>query len=374
MKKFILLLLTGLMIFMIGCSNSDSKNESEVEVVSSEKLDENIKSEGNTEVAPEENEIEIVDSNENDTIENESNPIEEGKIISPLTGTYIDEEQLNPRPIAVMIDNLIRARPQAGLSEADVIYEILAEGNITRYLAIIYTNRPETIGPIRSARPYFIDKALEYDPLYVHVGGSPQAFKDVKTLKMADIDATKSGSNIFWRKNHKPKPNNMYSSYNAITKESKRRKYKEIGDFDTLTFNKKDMDIEGNAINGVKFPYRDNYISEFRYNDKEKLYYRYVNGKAHKDEVSKKHLNAKNIIVQYANNKVIDSKGRLEIDLIGEGKGIYITNGKSKEIVWKKNNRRDLTRLYDLEGNEISLNPGITWYQVVPKSMNIVKN
>lgn len=356
MKKVLIVVLT--LSLLIGCSNKEASNNKE------EVSTDGVIQEGTEEIV-------ISDGTNDEKAEEEIDM--ENKIKSPLTGEYIDKERLNDRPIAVMLDNLYKARPQAGLSEADVVYEILAEGNITRYLAIIYTNKPETIGPIRSARPYFVDKALEYDPLYVHVGGSEQAKKDIKNLKMADVDGLSSGGDVFWRKSHKPKPNNMYSSYEAITKEAKRRKYNKNGSFETLKFNEKDTEIEGESLIEIKIPYRDEkYTSGFKYNKEEGLYYRYVNNKAHLDEASKIHLSAKNILVQYADQKVIDSVGRLDVELIGEGKGLYITNGKYMEVKWKKPSRRDITRYYDLNDKEIKLNPGITWYQVVPSNLKLI--
>ncbi|WP_432664596.1 DUF3048 domain-containing protein [Wukongibacter baidiensis] len=368
MKKVLVVVL--ILALLVGCKNTEVSTDtpSETEVVSSETGKDDKDS------------IEIVVDDSSEIKEDEEDKDTEEEIIdlenkvkSPLTGMYIDKERLNDRPIAVMLDNYYKARPQAGLSEADIVYEILAEGNITRYLAIIYTNKPETIGPVRSARPYFLDKALEYDPLYVHVGGSEQAKSDIKSLKMADIDGLSSGGDIFWRKKHKPIPNNMYTNYAAIMKQSKRRKYNKNGNFETLQFNEKDMEIEGKELNEIKIPYRDKkYSSGFKYNKEDGLYYRYVNNKPHLDETSKIHLTAKNVIVQYAGQRVIDSVGRLEMNLIGSGKGLYITNGKAMEVSWKKPSRRELTRFYDSNGNEISLNPGITWFQVVPNGLNIV--
>jgi len=365
MKKILIAVL--MIALLTGCKNSEvtTNNSSETEVITNE----NSVSDNDVE------EIVIGDNNNDEQKEEEKNNIDlENKIKSPLTGLYIDKERLNDRPIAVMLDNYYKARPQAGLSEADVVYEILAEGNITRYLAIIYTNRPETVGPVRSARPYFLDKALEYDPLYVHVGGSEQAKSDIKALKMADIDGLSSGGDIFWRKKHKPIPNNMYTSFNAIMKQSERRKYNTNGSFETLKFNDKDVEIEGDELTEIKIPYRGSkYVSGFKYNEEDGLYYRYVNNKPHLDEASKIHLTAKNIFVQYTSQRVIDSVGRLEMNLVGNGKGLYITNGKVMEVTWKKPSRRALTRFYDKQGNEISLNPGITWYQVVPENLEISK-
>ncbi|MCG8540913.1 MAG: DUF3048 domain-containing protein [Clostridia bacterium] len=354
MKKILITII--ILVLLSGCTNTKVTNNdpSEIEVVINEEEIDSGK------------EGDVIDSTEESKIDLEN------KIKSPLTGMYIDKERLNDRPIAVMLDNYYKARPQAGLSEADVIYEILAEGNITRYIAIIYTNKPDTIGPIRSSRPYFLDKVLEYDPLYVHVGGSEQAKSDIKALKMADIDGLSAGRDIFRRKRHKPIPNNMYTSFEAIMKQAKRRKYNKSGDFETLQFNEEDIEINGKELTDVQFPYRGKkYTSGFKYNEEDGLYYRYVNNRPHLDEVSKTHLTAKNILVQYANQRLIDNVGRLDMDLVGTGKGLYITQGRVMEVKWKKPGRRSLTRFYDPQGREISLNPGITWYQIVPSNLNV---
>jgi uncharacterized protein YxeA len=367
MKKILIAVL--MMILLVGCGNKEvvTNNPSENEVNNQEKTLENDKDTKKPE------EIVISEPTDDKSGEQEKSVDLENKIKSPLTGLYIDKEKLNDRPIVVMLDNYYKARPQAGLSDADMVYEVLAEGNITRYMAVIYTNKPKTIGPIRSSRPYFIDKALEYDPLYVHVGGSEQAKKDIRSFKMADIDGLSSAGDIFWRKKHKSKPNNMYSSFEAIMKQGKRRKYNKNGSFETLQFNEEDKDIDGKDLTDIKIPYRGKkYVSGFQYNKEDGLYYRYVNNKPHLDEASNIHLTAKNIIVQYCDKRTIDSVGRLEMDLVGEGKALYITNGKSMDVKWKKPSRKALTRFYDLSGNEIKFNPGITWYQIVPSNLEII--
>lgn len=355
MKKILLYLF--LLLILTSCSKVETSVDSDIESPKN---------------------IEIIDSNDEENIIEEAKPVPmqvpEGKVISPLTGLYIDEEEIKDRPIAVMLDNYYKARPQAGLSEADIVYEILAEGGITRYLAIFSNGKPETVGPVRSARPYFIYKALEFNPLYVHVGGSPQAFIDLHDLKVADIDALSSGGNVFWRKKHKPIPNNMYTSLDAIRKEANRKGYSLNSNFTPIKFNELDKDINGEELINIKFPYHENYISEFRYDNNEKLYHRYVNNKPHKDETTNINLQAKNIIIQYTNNRVIDNEGRLEIEIIGEGKGYYITNGQIIDIIWKKPEIRSQTKIYDTEGNEIKLNPGITWYQIIPSNMKIIMN
>lgn len=358
MKKILMALM--ILALLVGCSKqevatSGEQIEAKEEAFNPDEVEEIIVSDDKEEEKPQE-EVDL-----------------ENKVKSPLTGLYIDKEKLNDRPIAVMLDNQYKARPQAGLSEADVVYEVAAESNITRYIAIIYANKPEIIGPVRSSRPYFLDKALEYDPIYVHFGGSEQAKKDIKSLKMANISGITAWKNTFWRVKHKKMPHNAYTSYNAIMKEANGRKYNKNGSFETLQFNDKDTEIEGTEHKEIQFPYRGkSYTSGFKYNNEDGLYYRYVNNKPHLDEISKIHLTAKNILVQYSSQKVIDSVGRLELGLVGEGKGMYLTNGKAMDVTWKKPSRRALTRFYDSDGSEIRLNPGITWYQIIPDNLKAV--
>ncbi len=295
-----------------------------------------------------------------------------GKIPSPISGIYVEKERIERRPFAVVFDNMVKARPQAGLDQAEIVYEFLAEGLITRYMGIFLINEPDTIGSVRSARPYFIDRALEYDALYVHVGGSEQAKSDIKALKMADIDALSRNSTIFWRKNHKKAPHNMYTSTQAIRKAANESKYNQEGVYEKLKFHVSDVKPNGAAIVKVNIPYSKNYTATFIYHPEEGIYYREVNGNPHRDESSKQQLTAKNIIVQKSATKVIDSEGRLEVEMIGKGEGYYLTQGEMIELTWEKKSRKSITRYFDKDGKEIQLNPGITWIQVVPKNMNLI--
>jgi len=292
------------------------------------------------------------------------------QIQSPLNGMYIDKEKLNSRVIAVMLDNQYSARPQAALSKCDVVYEILAEGNITRYMGIIGSEQPDNMGPVRSSRDYFIEKALEYDALYVHVGGSPQAYKAIQKLNVASVDAMNQISDIFWRKKHKFAPHNTYTNYDAILKGANRKKFRDKGEFEPLLFYEDDMEIEGEIVTLIRFPYNGiKYYSSYEYDEDEKVYNRYINGEPHLDENEDISIKAKNIIVQFAETKLIkgDPEGRLTIRFIGEGEGLYITNGKYKKITWEKTDERSMTRYYDEKGNEILLNPGKIWIQIYPE-------
>ncbi|MBF8981996.1 DUF3048 domain-containing protein [Lutibacter sp. B2] len=300
-------------------------------------------------------------------IDKSENEIEKEEIIvSPISGIDSDQETIQKRPFAVMFDNQVKARPQAGLDQAEIIYEMLAEGNITRYMAIFLTGEPKLIGPVRSARPYFINKAMEYDALYIHDGGSPQALEDIVNFKIADISAQSRDQSIFWRKSHKSRPHNEYTSTNAIRKAAMQSRYREQVTFDTLKFNKKDQSIGGDQLGKIVIPYSKDYKVSFVYDEDAMVFYRYINDQKHLDEESKKHLSAKNIMIQKVSTTVIDNEGRIEIQLVGKGQGLYITNGQMKEVVWEKTSRRGITKFFYENGEEIDLNPGVTWMEVIP--------
>ncbi|SDZ20010.1 Protein of unknown function [Proteiniborus ethanoligenes] len=321
-----------------------------------------------------------IDKETNNTNEEENEEEEKIEVISsdgvpsPLSGLYVEKERLERRPVAVMFDNDPKARWQAGLSQAEIVYEFLVEAPYTRYMGIFLINEPEIIGPVRSARPYFIATLLEYDPLYVRVGGSEEAKADVKKYKVADIDGLYSGA--FWRDTKKGKkaPNNLYTSMEGIRKEQDRLKYEEIGDYKSFSFYDKDTDIEGITAKDVLIKYYSKNITKYEYDSESKVYKRYKDGKLHVDEIDESPIIAKNIIIQEANTKVIDELGRLEIKVIGEGKGKYITNGKCINITWKKKSLEDKTTYYNEDGDEIKFNPGITWIQLTKPNPDIEIN
>jgi len=375
-KKLILFsVIIGVLSLLGGCGSTKSESATNVAGNQSSEVVETI------EISIDEDaltidDLEVVDQ----TPEKEEQDLT-GLAKAPLTGLYVKEELIEQRPIVAMLDNHYGARPQAGLRDAELVYEILAEGNITRYMAVFHTSLPEKLGPIRSARPYYISRALEYDPYYVHVGGSQQALQDIHDLNMADIDGLSSGSNVFWRTKHKRIPHNMYSNAQAIIKEGNRRGHRTEVTFETLKFKDEVASLSGETCTGLDIIYlqptnrdKDGYHVGFSYNEETKLYQRLVNNKAYSDEIDGSTLTTTNIIVQFASHKVLDSAGRLKVGLVGKGKGYYISAGEKIQMTWTKSERRGLTRYYDLEGKEIVLNPGKTWIQVVPSTRIDDKN
>lgn len=354
MMKFkikVLILASLIAVFSFGC-----KKEEIVE----ENIEENI---------------ELVEEAEEEIIEEVVEIEEKIGIPSPMSGIYAEEERVNRRPLAIMFDNHPRARWQAGLKDAEIVYEFLVEFPYTRYMAIYLINDPELIGPVRSARPYFITTSLEYDAVYVHVGGSTQAKQDIRSLSLADIDGLSSGKDVFWRLTHKKAPNNMYSSMEALRNEMERKKYRINTEYIPFKFreDEMDMDMEGLDAETIIINYRKDNISEYHYDKEEKQYRRFKDGELHIDESDDTAIIAKNIIIQRATTRVLDSVGRLSIDLEGSGDGIYISNGKAIDIKWLKASKKAKTLYYKADNNEeIILNPGVTWIQIVQNDTDIV--
>lgn len=377
MKKALFILLLILCLTFVGCGNDKNSTNDMTNAIDS--IETTLPETDN--VVEESTETEEVTETEEITeVEEESEAKEvidpTGKIFSKLTGLEITEEESMKRPIVVMLDNHYKARPQAGLSEAEVVYEILAEGLITRYMAVFQRYEPEVIGPVRSSRPYYIQRALEFDPLYVHVGGSMQALTDIINYKMADIDGLSVGSGVFNRTSHKNMPHNAYSNHDGIRKEADRKNYFTEVDFAGMPISYETRELDGEPALKVTVQYKQpsasdsvGYFISFEYDEEKEHYLRYVNSKKHLDEESDVHLYADNIIVQKTYHKTIDNAGRREITMVGSGDGYYMNGGSYIKITWKKAGTYEQTKYYYEDGSELILNPGITWVQVIKPSM-----
>src|SRR5690606_7652597 len=145
-----------------------------------------------------------------------------------------------------------------------------------------------------------VTTVLEYDAVYVRVGGSEQAMKDVKALKLADIDGLSSSNKVFWRKSHKKAPNNLYSSMEVLRDTQAERKYRMIGEFTPFKFHEDEKDMEGSIANKVVINYRKDNNTEYIYDEEKKIYTRYKDGELHIDEIDESPIVAKNIIIQEA--------------------------------------------------------------------------
>ena len=288
----------------------------------------------------------------------------------------IDEES-NTRPYAVMINNIAVARKyQSGLDDAYIVYEMIVEGGITRLLALYKDANVDRIGSVRSSRHYYLDYALENDAIYVHFGWSPQAQSDIKTLGINNINGIYDDS-AFVRESKLPVSweHNAFTSTKKITAVAKNKGYRMTSDKDTLlNYSVDEISLENEeekqVANKVDIKYSNSVITNYEYNEKEKVYYRSVNNVEHTDYVTKKQYTAKNIIIAYIDNSYIsnDDKGRQNIDNIGSGIGYYITDGYANPITWSKSGRKEQTVYKKKNGEEIKVNDGNTYIQNAPSN------
>ena len=280
------------------------------------------------------------------------------------------------RPIAVMIDNHIDAMPQAGLLEADIVYEIIVEGGETRLMLILQDKDLDKIGPIRSARHYFIDYAMENDAIYVHFGSSPQALSDIDKYSISDINGIYESETSFWRVSDKYAPHNAVTNTKNIMKIAEREEYRTTTNQEpVLNYVVAEVNLEdGETANTVTIPYSEVNTVKYEYDAETKEYVRYSRGEKQVDWESGKIITTKNIIIEKCENWTLDDgseKGRQTLDNVKTLDGYYITNGKVVPIKCEKNSRKEQTVYKDLEGNEINVNDGKTFIQICPEDAKI---
>ena len=280
------------------------------------------------------------------------------------------------RPIAVMIDNNINAMPQAGLLEADIIYEIIVEGGESRLMLILQDKDLDKIGPIRSARHYFLDYALENDAIYVHYGWSPQAQADITSLGVDNINGIYESEDSFWRVDDKYAPHNAVTSTKNILEIADRKGYRVDKEKENvLNYVVDEVNLEdGEIANTVTIPYSSGNVVKYEYDEDLKEYVRYSRGEKQVDWDTEKTVTTKNIIIEKARNTTLNDgsgKGRQTLDNIKELDGYYITNGKAIKITCDKTTRSGQTVYKDLDGNEIDVNDGKTFIQICPLDAEI---
>lgn len=311
--------------------------------------------------------------------EKEPEPDLTGKAINTLTGLYIDEETAQRRPVAVMINNAPKALPQSGIASADVIYEALAEGGITRFTAVFREmEQIEKIGPVRSARDYFTYFALDNDAIYVHHGGSDGGYLAIKNRKVNNMNGMYDDDG-FWRDPERYRQPGMmeHSSYTngerILDLWAKKGYRLEMEKLPMFSFYDEDTQPDtGQEASIVSLDYSYYQNSEFRYLPEKKTYERWQNGQPQIDDQTGETVETKNIIIQIVNGRVIDNEGRLDLDLVGQGKGYLVTDGKMTELSWSKQSYSEPTKWTNSAGSDLKLNTGKTWICVFPSDREVI--
>ncbi len=305
------------------------------------------------------------DANSRKDVKKEESIDEKEVIRSPFTGLETTEDTLRRRPFAVMLDNHFDAIPQSGLNQSDMIYEFKAEGEFTRYMAIFQSQSPSVIGPIRSARPYFVDTAKEYNAIYAHWGGSEMGYAEIPKIKVDDLDGIALEGITFYRNKDvkKKRPHDGYSSIDLMTKQSEKYKYDLVSDNKAFNFDtsenldeiKKQMGDE--ICNSITLNFFKHYKEKYEYDANTNKYRIIRNEKNVTDEADGKDVLVSNLIVEFASSKVTGPLGTLTIDIVGQGKGLLLTNGKIINIEFSLKENEIGTLLKDIITNSIEDNP-----------------
>ncbi|MBO8164754.1 MAG: DUF3048 domain-containing protein [Brevibacillus sp.] len=294
----------------------------------------------------------------------------EPRYTAPFTGLRVEEPILD-RPVMVMVNNHPKARPQSGLDQADIVYEILAEGEVTRFVAIYQSQKPAVIGPVRSIRPYYIQIGAGFDAVMVHAGGSPDALDMLSRSDYAYINEI-SNSGYFWREKFRQAPHNLYTSADLIAqamKDKGMRMTSELPRFSFLPDNAKILGSE--SAKEIQVTFHKLYSAGYTYDEKKGKYLRLTDGKPHLELSSEKQLEVTNLLVLGARHRVLDSEGRRQVDVVGPGDGYLFQQGSVRKIKWKRSG--GVIRAYEDEAltKEVQFLPGNTWINIVPDSPSL---
>jgi hypothetical protein len=282
--------------------------------------------------------------------------------VSSLTGLpYIGDG----KAIMVQIENTAAARPQSGISKADLIYEIEVESQITRLTAFFLSSYPSKVGPVRSARKQHMYIWKEWGYMYVFYGGSSKAGQNIYDIqKQLGISAIRidgmATSAGFSRSSDREAPHNAYTNLDYLIK----NKY----DFEpkprTLYF-EDSLEIVGEKAFNVELEYASNNRIRYVYDENSKLYKRYINGEPMKDKEDGVQVKVRNIIVQHVPHHHVTGTVYTNMDQIGSGKAEYFTDGVKRTGTWIRESVESLTKYYDKDGKEINFRPGVTFIQIV---------
>jgi hypothetical protein len=288
---------------------------------------------------------------------------------APLTGLPV-EETITSRPFAVMINNLAPARPQSGMTQADVVWELLAEGGITRFVAVFQSKEfTDPIGPVRSIRPYFIEVGDFYNGIHVHAGASNDGFAILRGQKKHDLDEITNAGAYFWRDKSRKAPHNVYTDLEKLRAGAAKLNYPLTAETPVMTFSENPDLTQAESATQVDIKFQlSNYKVRYTYDPQTETYARYINDEPHIDKNNNQQLTASNLVVIRTKHKAYDAEGRLEVDLKSGGEAILIQRGKAILCEWVKD--RGIVRLMK-DGKELPFVPGVTYYHVVPASSGL---
>lgn len=304
---------------------------------------------------------------------------------NPLTGEAMeDEEQAKARPVAVMLNNITAALPQQGNSGADIIYEVIAEGGITRMLGVFQSlDGVGVIGSVRSSRPYFIELAMGMDAVYVHAGGSEDAYSCMSSWSTDHMDGVRgvySGNGLFWRSRDRIAGKSYASEHSLVTSGESIQKHLADSGFrlehkegwtSPLDFTEDGTPEGGSAANSVMVSHYGKKATLFRYDSASKLYKVEEYGGAYIDGNTGEQIAVTNVLALRAKMADMqDGYGHVAITLT-EGDGWFACGGKSVPIKWKKGSYSAPLTYFTEDGKPLELGVGKTYVNIIPSTAEV---
>lgn len=303
--------------------------------------------------------------------------------VNPLTGLPIDEKWVNARPVAIMLNNLKQAMPQLGVSQADVIYEVLAEGGITRMLALYQSvENVGLIGSVRSARTYYLELALGHDAVYLHAGGSPDAYNKIKTWNVTALDCVNGPyeGSLFWRDADRIRENGMVHSVvtsgetilELFPTYSFRQEHEEDYVYE-MQFAEDGTPAGGQQASTITVPFSSYKTGVFTYDPESGKYLVEEYGSAYIDGNTGEQVSVTNVLVLRTDCSLIpgDDAGRITVDLSSGGEGWFACGGKIIPIRWSKNGVNDQLVYTTQSGETLTLGEGTSYVNIIPLSNEI---
>lgn len=300
----------------------------------------------------------------------------------PLSGLPMDAKTAVNRPDAIMINNISVAQPQLGISKADIIYEILVEGGITRMMAIFQdVSNAGEIGSIRSARPYFVDIAVGYDAVYIHAGGSDDAYTELQLTGISHLDGVNGDKqDIFYRDQARLKK--MGYEHSMVTTSDLINKYLptygiRLVHSDSYSSNMVFADSAapagGLTAGSVTVHFSTSKTTTFTYSPEERQYAVSQYKSAYIDGNDKSLIGVTNVLILKTNINVIagDKAGRIDVDVTGSGTGTFINGGKYETINWSRKSNSDQFTYTRNDGSPLTLGRGKTYICIIDKTNTV---
>lgn len=284
----------------------------------------------------------------------------------PFTGMSADED-VDQRMVGVMVNNHPDARPQTGLSKADIVFEILAEGRITRFLALFQSDLPEVVGPVRSAREYYFDLADGYDALYVYHGAANFVDDMISERGIEHLNGSTydNDGHLFKRESFREAPHNSYLQMNDVNDVASEKGYDTTFDYKALPFLSADESVDGDPALSAEIVYSEKYGFNvgFDYDSDSESYMRFSDGEPTVELDTEEPISVENVFVIEAHHEVIDDEGRRAVDMEAGGNAYLFQEGKVQKVEWK-NDDGQIIAVKD--GEPVPFVPGQTWVNVVP--------